>query len=124
MVDGEMVVYDGVSGSHTTFFMALDAFLGMDQYLSQENASRCIPHNQRALCASLRKHSFISRLQAEGDEDIVEASQKIVNHLKVRHNLQQFPKKLLGLIFNCRYGGRLTKQGLCRISHSKLRRGP
>ncbi|KAF5135149.1 hypothetical protein E5D57_005793 [Metarhizium anisopliae] len=83
MVDGEMVVYDGVSGSHTTFFMALDAFLGMDQYLSQENASRCIPHNQRALCASLRKHSFISRLQAEGDEDIVEASQKIVNYLKV-----------------------------------------
>jgi hypothetical protein len=87
MVDGEMVIFDGVSGSHTMFFMALDAFLGMDPYLSQENAARCVPHNQRELCTTLRNHSFIKRLQAEGDKKLVEASQKIVNHLKVRHNL-------------------------------------
>ncbi|RKK82356.1 hypothetical protein BFJ69_g3281 [Fusarium oxysporum] len=83
MVDGEMVIFDGVSGSHTMFFMALDAFLGMDPYLSQENAARCIPHNQRELCATLRNHSFIKRLQAKGDRELVKASQKIVNHLKM-----------------------------------------
>lgn len=95
MVDGEMLVFDGVSGSHTMFFMALDAFLGMDPYLSRENASRCIPCNQRELCSSLRKHSFINRLQAEGDKDIVEASKKIVNHLKVRRDLLAIPQETL-----------------------------
>ena len=58
MVDGEFIKYDGLSGNHVLFFQALDAFLGMERYLTDENMIRYIPVNQRNLCLSLKKHSF------------------------------------------------------------------
>lgn len=40
MVDGELIKYDGLSGNHVLFFQALDAFLGMGRYLTDENMIR------------------------------------------------------------------------------------
>ena len=83
-VDGEFVKYDGLSGNHVLFFQALDAFLGMDRYLSDENMIRYIPANQRELCLTFKKHSFRHRLDESCDQDVEEQVTKIVNQLKVR----------------------------------------
>ena len=83
MVDGEFIKYDGLSGNHVLFFQALDAFLGMDPYLTNENMIRYIPLNQRRLCIVLKEHSFRDRLTEKSDSKIKNEVQKIVNLLKV-----------------------------------------
>ncbi|KAL8846246.1 MAG: hypothetical protein Q9221_008659 [Calogaya cf. arnoldii] len=83
MIDGEYVKYDGLSGNHVLFFQALDAFLGMDRYLSDENMERYIPVNQRKLCISLKDSSFRNKLDGQNDVAIEKEIKKIVNHLKV-----------------------------------------
>jgi hypothetical protein len=81
-VDGEFVEYNGLSGAHTLFFRALDAFLGMDKYMSDADAGRYIPRLQREMCAVFREHSFFARLGGQ-DAKLSEEMKKIVNHLKV-----------------------------------------
>lgn len=83
MVDGEFIKYDGLSGNHVLFFQALDAFLGMDRYLTDENMIRYIPVNQRELCIALKRHSFRNKLKEPSDTKIEEEVRKIVNQLKV-----------------------------------------
>lgn len=84
MVDGEFIKYDGLSGNHVLFFQALDAFLGLNRYLTDENMIRYIPVNQRELCIALKKHSFRDKLKEHGDMEIKDEVKAIVNHLKVR----------------------------------------
>lgn len=83
MIDGEFIKYDGLSGNHVLFFQALDAFLGMDRYLTDENMIRYIPVNQRELCNALKRHSFRNKLKEPSDTKIGEEVRKIVNQLKV-----------------------------------------
>lgn len=83
MVDGEFIKYDGLSGNHVLFFQALDAFLGMDRYLTDENMIRYIPVNQRELCLALKKNSFRHKMTEQNDMMIENEVGKIVNHLKV-----------------------------------------
>ncbi|KAI9760772.1 MAG: hypothetical protein M1835_000111 [Candelina submexicana] len=83
MIDGEYVKFDGLSGNHVLFFQALDAFLGMDRYLFDQNMDRYIPVNQRELCISLKKNCFRKQLDGEKDVAIEGEIRKIVNHLKV-----------------------------------------
>ncbi len=82
-VDGEFIKYDGLSGNHVLFFQALDAFLGMDRYLTDENMIRYIPVHQREFCLALKKHSFRNKLKDQSDTDIEDEIRKIVYHLKV-----------------------------------------
>lgn len=84
MVDGEFIKYDGLSGNHVLFFQALDAFLGMDRYLKDEDMNRYIPVNQRNLCLSLKKTSFRLRVRDESDPFLEEKVESIVKQLKVR----------------------------------------
>jgi len=58
LIDGEFVKFDGISGSHVLIFQALDAFLGLDRYLTDENMNRYIPARQRVFCDRLRAHCF------------------------------------------------------------------
>lgn len=95
MVDGEFIKYDGLSGNQVLFFQALDAFLGMDRYLSDENMIRDIPVKQRELCIALKKHSFRSKLQEHSDLAIKDEVGKIVNHLRVRLVFSHIWKRLL-----------------------------
>ncbi|CAD6440169.1 407eb133-dff1-43af-a450-16cd04a5ef6e [Sclerotinia trifoliorum] len=83
MVNGEYVKYDGLSGNHVLFFQALDAFLGMDRYLSDENMERYIPIRQRELCLAFKKYSFIKVAHDEGLTEIEEEFAKMINQLKV-----------------------------------------
>ncbi|QSZ35580.1 hypothetical protein DSL72_008450 [Monilinia vaccinii-corymbosi] len=83
MVNGQYVKYDGVSGSHVLFFQALDAFLGMERYLSDDDMGRCIPQRQRELCVALKKHSFAAQATKNSDSEIEAEFVKMVNQLKV-----------------------------------------
>ena len=83
IVDGKFIKYDGLSGNHVLFFQALDAFLGMDPYLTEENLIRYIPINQRKLCAAFRKHSFRNKLDDHTGSKIEGEIKHIVQHLKV-----------------------------------------
>ncbi|PQE23419.1 Indoleamine 23-dioxygenase protein [Rutstroemia sp. NJR-2017a BBW] len=83
MVDGKYVKYDGLSGNHVLFFQALDAFLGMGRYLTDENMNRYIPINQRALCVTLKKHSFLKLAKVQNDSKIDNEFTKMVNQLKI-----------------------------------------
>ncbi|KAJ3498993.1 hypothetical protein NLG97_g698 [Lecanicillium saksenae] len=84
---GEFVKFDGLSGNQILLFQALDAFLGMDSYLSAENLEQNVPMRQREFCTMLRKHSVrgrLSELSAEDDAtEILEGFDKIVKRLRV-----------------------------------------
>ncbi|TGO34967.1 hypothetical protein BHYA_0175g00200 [Botrytis hyacinthi] len=83
IVSGEYVKYDGLSGNHVLFFQALDAFLGMERYLSDENMERYIPVRQRELCLVLKKYSFVRGKKETGERQIEEEFAKMVNQLKL-----------------------------------------
>ena len=93
MVDGEFIKYDGLSGNHVLFFQALDAFLGMDPYLTNENMIRYIPLNQRRLCIVLKEHSFRNKLTEKSDLKIENEVKNIVNLLKVRITMTKFDQE-------------------------------
>jgi len=79
---------DGLSGNQVLLFQALDAFLGIEQYLAPIDQQRSAPKRQRKLCESLRKHSFRRTLSEKvHDEDEVEMMRNfegILKQLKVR----------------------------------------
>lgn len=83
MVNGEYVKYDGLSGNHVLFFQALDAFLGMDRYLSDENMERYIPVRQRELCLVFKKYSFVGEARGKEQREIEGEFAKMVSQLKV-----------------------------------------
>ena len=95
MVGGEFIKYDGLSGNHVLFFQALDAFLGMDLYLTNENMIRYIPVNQRRLCIVLKEHSFRNRLTEKSDLKIEDEVKKIVTLLKVRISMSNTTQEAL-----------------------------
>lgn len=61
--------FDGLSGNQVLLFQALDAFMGIEQYLSSRDQERNVPRRQRDFCHALRKHSFRAKLEAlRGDQ--------------------------------------------------------
>jgi hypothetical protein len=65
--------FDGLSGNQVLLFQALDAFLGIEQYLSSRDQERNVPKRQRELCHALRRHSFRAALiETPHDEDVIE----------------------------------------------------
>jgi hypothetical protein len=84
---GKWVKYDGLSGNQVLLFMALDAFLGLDAYLSKEAQERGVPLRQRMFCRILEKYSFRGRLaelrDPESEKKIEKEFQGIVKKLKV-----------------------------------------
>ncbi|KAL8929483.1 MAG: hypothetical protein Q9208_001152 [Pyrenodesmia sp. 3 TL-2023] len=82
-VNGQFIKWDGLSGNHVLFFQALDAFLGMERYLTDENMDRYIPVRQRELCLAMKKYSFRDQLEGPENARIAEEIKEIVNHMKV-----------------------------------------
>ena len=83
IIDGAYVEYDGLSGNQLPFFHIIDAFLGLDPYLSEENMLRYIPLSQRKLSSSLRKHNFRHKAKLAGDVEIKSEMQEIVKQMRV-----------------------------------------
>jgi hypothetical protein len=59
---GEWIRFDGLSGNQVLLFQALDAFLGIEPYLSLRDRERNVPMRQRAVCDIFGKHSFRAQL--------------------------------------------------------------
>ena len=72
------VEYDGLSGNQQPFFFMVDAFLGYDQYLSEEHMVRYIPISQRRLRQSFFNHSFRDKARLNGEIEIEREMMKIV----------------------------------------------
>jgi len=83
IIDGVYVEYDAVSGNQLPFFHMVDAFLGLDPYLNEENMFRYIPLSQRELSAALRKHSFREKAKLAGDFEIETEMGKILKQIRV-----------------------------------------
>lgn len=67
MVDGKFVKDNGLNSNYVLFFQALDAFLGMDRYLTDENilSSVCLHfHKYRLHLSSARQPTTIISHQA------------------------------------------------------------
>ncbi|POS77452.1 hypothetical protein DHEL01_v204158 [Diaporthe helianthi] len=90
MIDGKFVKYDGLSGNHILIFQAIDAFLGLEPYLTDEDMYRYVPVNQRNLCRSLKKHC-IREMLGQGTEDraIADEFSKIIHQMRVRIKPQE-----------------------------------
>ncbi|RYN72688.1 hypothetical protein AA0117_g8342 [Alternaria alternata] len=76
--------FDGLSGNQVLLFQALDAFLGIEQYLAPRDMERNLPKRQREVCYAFRKHSFRRSLgQADmHDKNIVEIVRSFVEILR------------------------------------------
>ncbi|KAK8139035.1 hypothetical protein PG984_002415 [Apiospora sp. TS-2023a] len=82
-INNKYIKHDGVSGSHVLFFQALDAFLGLGRYLTDEAMDLYIPRRQRDLCMALREHSIRARLCGKEDAGIIAGFDKIVDQMRV-----------------------------------------
>lgn len=84
---GDFIKFDGLSGNQILFFQSIDAFLGMDPYLSQENMEQNVPRRQREFCRVLREHSIRDKMTnspADGMTlETLEEFDKIVKRLRV-----------------------------------------
>jgi hypothetical protein len=81
---GQWVTFDGLSGNQVLLFQVLDAFIGIEPYLTREVLERNVPVLQRELCAAVARHSFRHKLGEEGIEgQIREEFADIVKKLRV-----------------------------------------
>ncbi|KAK5987848.1 hypothetical protein PT974_11982 [Cladobotryum mycophilum] len=97
VVDGQFIRYDGLSGNHVLAFHVLDAFLGIQSYLSDEDMMRYIPARQRKFSSAVRMHSFRSLIVKDEDPEIYREITKIVNQMRLfraahRHRVMPYLK--------------------------------
>ena len=83
IIDGKYVEYDGLSGNQLPLFQVVDAFIGLDRFLNEEEMHSYMPLSQRKLTTSLRQHSFRHKAKEDGDSEIEAEMLKIVKQLRV-----------------------------------------
>ncbi|KAM7187730.1 hypothetical protein V8F20_010867 [Naviculisporaceae sp. PSN 640] len=79
---GETIEDDGLSGSHILLFQALDSFLGIERYLSDDDWVKFVPARQRKFCETIRKYSPRGRLSS-GHAMIEEGFSKIAERFRI-----------------------------------------
>lgn len=86
---GEGTKHNGLSGNQLLAFQLLDAFLGIEPYLSKRDRERAMPLRQQALCQAIEKHCFRHRLDelgngtSEAEKAIQTEFSEIVKRLRV-----------------------------------------
>ncbi|KAH8826424.1 hypothetical protein DL96DRAFT_1816761 [Flagelloscypha sp. PMI_526] len=75
VVNGASVSYDGLSGNQLLAFQAVDAFLGMEPYLSLQDLERYIPLDQRQFLVSLKENGFFEDSHRNGSDAALIAGQ-------------------------------------------------
>ncbi|KAI1350073.1 hypothetical protein F5Y01DRAFT_326760 [Xylaria sp. FL0043] len=80
-VNGKFVRFNGVSGNHILLFQVLDTFLGMEQYLGEEDMTLYIPLQQRLFCQAVKKHCFRQQL-GDSDTEIAQEFEQIAKKLR------------------------------------------
>lgn len=87
--NGTYIQYDGVQGGQTLMMQVIDAFLGMDAFLSDDASHRNVPYYQRQFVEAIRRHNFRSRALKAGDQDIEQCMGSISRSVQVRVALSQ-----------------------------------
>jgi hypothetical protein len=84
-ISGDWIIFDGLSGNQVLLFQTLDAFLGLEPYLSTRDQDRNMPKRQREFCRALERHSFRGQLEELGEEgaSIREEFVDIIKRLRV-----------------------------------------
>ncbi|KAI2473630.1 hypothetical protein F4781DRAFT_379654 [Annulohypoxylon bovei var. microspora] len=82
MIDNEFVSFNGVSGNHILVFQALDALLGMERYLPDEDMERYIPSSQRSLCKTIKNNPTRQSLRSDEDPMLKGELEALVNQIK------------------------------------------
>ncbi|KAI1169670.1 hypothetical protein F4777DRAFT_193630 [Nemania sp. FL0916] len=80
-IKDSFVRFNGVSGNHIVLFQVLDAFLGLDRYLPDEDMELYIPLHQRLLCETVKKYSIRQQL-GDDDAELIQQFEKIVKRLR------------------------------------------
>ncbi|CAN8103844.1 unnamed protein product [Discula destructiva] len=85
---GKWNEFDGLSGNQVLLFQVLDAFLGIEQYLSPRDQERNVPIRQREFCKAIETHSFRRKLGVPPRDDdearILAEFEEILKRLRVR----------------------------------------
>lgn len=82
---GEWEKFDGLSGNQVLLFQAVDAFLGLEAYLTKKVLGMNVPELQREFCLAVGRHSFRHMLGEEGVEGQIKGEfTEIVKRLRVR----------------------------------------
>jgi hypothetical protein len=66
IVNRKLVKYPGVAASQVLFFQAIDAFIGLDRYLSDEELAHGVPLREREFVRAIERNSFRRKL---GNDD-------------------------------------------------------
>ncbi|TGO37458.1 hypothetical protein BHYA_0097g00350 [Botrytis hyacinthi] len=82
-VTGEYTEYDGLSGNQLLLPQIMDAFLGLERYLNEENTQRYMPNLQRKFRETIAEHSFRNEAKTKGDDEIEEQMNNIVKQMRV-----------------------------------------
>lgn len=83
IIDGKYVEYDGLSGNQLMIFGAVDAYLGLESYLTTENLRRYLSSAQRELLLSYKTHSFREKAKVAEFLEIENEMQDLVKLFKV-----------------------------------------
>ncbi|KAL4912837.1 hypothetical protein BDW62DRAFT_215997 [Aspergillus aurantiobrunneus] len=95
--NGKYVQYDGVQGGQTLMMQVVDAFLGMDAFLTPEASHRNVPYYQREFVNTVRRHAFRHRALKAGDHEIeqnMESISRTVQIFRISH--RRTARKYLG----------------------------
>ncbi|ESZ97408.1 hypothetical protein SBOR_2236 [Sclerotinia borealis F-4128] len=82
-VTGEYTEYDGLSGNQLLLPQIMDAFLGLDRYLNEENTQRYMPNLQRKFRETIAEHSFRIEAKKNGEDDIEHEMNNIVKQMRI-----------------------------------------
>lgn len=83
MIDGQYVESDGLSGNQLCFFHVVDAFLGLESYLSRDKIMRYIVGSQRELVDTIEVHCFRNKLDGCGLDEIKAELDTTAKHMRV-----------------------------------------
>ncbi|TQV90868.1 Indoleamine 2,3-dioxygenase [Cordyceps javanica] len=79
------VEYGGLSGSQTLIFLAMDAFIGVPSYHSEDEIKMHICKNMRNVFAAMKRHCFRPKLEKGGSAEdlaIIEVMDRIVKQMR------------------------------------------
>ena len=94
MIDGEYIEFDGLSGNQSMFFRVVDAFLGLESFLTDEELERYIPIGQQKLSLSYKEHSFREKAKGKEIPEIEIEMQNLVKQFKVNKRVCSLSEKL------------------------------
>ena len=94
---GKWIKFDGLSGNQVMLFQAVDAFLGLEVYLSEETRHGNVPRLQREFCDAVARASFRGLLGDEGVEGKIQGEMgEIVKRMRVSTSRLILPERVQG----------------------------